>query len=65
MKPTETNKKGYYLTELLRVQVWLDPGAQAVYQEDLSLFPFVLLQVLVGLFHFQTAYLSWREEEVR
>lgn len=33
--------------------------AQAVYQEDLSLFPFTLLQVLVALFHFQTAYLFW------
>ena len=53
----ETNQKGLSLIELLRVQVWLDPGVHERFTREISLSPFILLQVLAALFHFQAAYL--------
>ena len=54
----ETSQKGFSLAELLRGQVWLDPGVHKRFTRKIfSLFPFTLLQILVALFHFQAAYL--------
>lgn len=52
-------RKGFLSAELLRGRSAGSRCAQAASTRKISLFPFTLLQVLVALFHFQTAYLFW------